>query len=657
MNKAETYVIYVGSADVEPADISFYVEGFCKRNAGLNISVVSFIDVYPTSLEDLGQCMKWREAMTYDDMYSVWQAAYDELKHAKDVFPPSAKELVEINYHDIATDIWKWLALSTLMAKQQGPTCYLVADHWRGLKLNVGLDVSLSKSVVPGSLLNKWKKKIFEKVKNKATILLGQDLYARIRVSVIKPLFSGKNFLLSCSMRQLCRGILCFALSSKLRTLKCRLTLGVYKDKLDIFFRKFFVSQTARLSDNSRDRTIVMTVEDSGTKVNFLPGLRIANEFLVNEVPLIVVSSSEWVVQEFERAGYSARQVRNKKVNYFYVALQSLRLRLELMRIVASNPVKTVILIKRFLSRFGVSNIASKVATNALLTKINETNEICAVLSVYEALPLSITAGEWSSGQDIPWLGFFPILLGERPDADHFPAPLHLVYGEQLKDFMVSKGVNPDSIFVTGSPTYDTFIGRDLAADSQYCQRQLPRLSDKKLVLLATEAFSDPITELGPVLDGLAQIIGIFVVVKVHPADELEFFENYAASHPLRASIQVVQDIELGALLHRADLLICIVSNLIVSAAVLGTPTLVCDFSNKRRVLDFVEMGAAIGCFDPKAVHRMVTEILFPTDGNFNRESILNKARGLFNGTSDGSSASRIVNHVLSKVVPPLYST
>ena len=103
--------------------------------------------------------------------------------------------------------------------------------------------------------------------------------------------------------------------------------------------------------------------------------------------------------------------------------------------------------------------------------------------------------------------------------------------------------------------------------------------------------------------------------------------------------------------------MICIVSNLIVSAAVLGTPTLVCDFSNKRRVLDFVGMGAAIGCFDPKAVQRMVTEILFPTDGNFNRESMLNKAHGLFNGTSDGSSASRIVNHVLSKVVPPFYST
>src|SRR5262249_54256775 len=215
-------------------------------------------------------------------------------------------------------------------------------------------------------------------------------------------------------------------------------------------------------------------------------------------------------------------------------------------------------------------------ATERVLHELQARLRVSAVLTVYESLPLSVMAGRWATNKGVPWVGFFPILVGDRPDGNHFPAPAHLVYGDQLRDKMIFHGCAPESMQVVGTPTFDVTPHRDIASDQTYLARLFPHIVGRKLVVVATEAFAHPLIELEPVLRALADMEDVAVVLKVHPSDSELFFSNFVDSLGNASNIRVIQKCELLPLLHVGDLLIAVVSNIIVTAAALGTPTLVC---------------------------------------------------------------------------------
>jgi predicted glycosyltransferase len=157
-----------------------------------------------------------------------------------------------------------------------------------------------------------------------------------------------------------------------------------------------------------------------------------------------------------------------------------------------------------------------------------------------------------------------------------------------------------------------------------------------------------PLVELEPVLRVLGEMPDVHVVLKVHPSDSLSFYQDFVQNLPCADNIEVVKDCEVQALLHTADLLVCIISNMIVMAAILGTPTLVCDFSGKRRPLDFVAEGLSFGCFSQSEIAPMVRRLLFdPAAAQEWRQMRRTALRG-FNGPNDGQSHSRVVDLVMA---------
>ena len=109
----------------------------------------------------------------------------------------------------------------------------------------------------------------------------------------------------------------------------------------------------------------------------------------------------------------------------------------------------------------------------------------------------------------------------------------------------------------------------------------------------------------------------------------------------------MVKEFPLFPLLAAADLIVCVLSNIIVTAAMLGTPTLVCDFINRRQVLDFVLEGLAFGCFDSRLVNAEVRRILFDSAVRTNWLQEKERALTRFNGPCDGNSARRIADFML----------
>jgi hypothetical protein len=288
---------------------------------------------------------------------------------------------------------------------------------------------------------------------------------------------------------------------------------------------------------------------------------------------------------------------------------------------------------------------------DGLLDELDSTSRLAAGLIVNEGTPIGIAALSWLQAHDIPDVGYWPALLGDRPDCDYFPARLHLVYGDQLRDRMLKLGYPPKSVESVGSVNFDRALGRDRTRDEEYVRTQILRGRTKrgKLVVVATECLPRPLDEIGPILEALAAMVDVEIVLKLHPADSVAYYREALAARGMSERVLLVESCALDALLHTADLLICVLSNIIVNAAELGTPTLVVDFGHKRQPLDFVTEGLAKGCFEPSRISESILDILNGPP----RDEVIRRLKPVvqrFNQGADGRSALRVAQRVSSLI-------
>lgn len=622
--------------------------------------IVSFHDRFPDPIAGDSRCLFWRSSFNYDAIFESWQESYAGIDRLLERLPQDLCELLEPHYHDGAVLYWQALVLKRSLSERQAPIFFLLPRSLRGMietegRQDEGMVMpSLWLSHLSG--LTRKGKRFFAEFQRVLAVARNNHRERRIAIwrgdgvrviDVAWALVAELGLAVRYFFRTLVVASSLFGLASVLRKmLRVARAVEEFADA-----RKHLATMLDdMLRTGENGQLVVMTVEDSGTLVNLKPGLAIAEKFQERRAPLLVLSSNVQVVGKFRQHGVAAVQVMPTLLDGY----QAWRRRGGIKRLLADGrrreaPLTPETCVLDWLLARVTSFLLVEAATRSILDNAQRTMPVGVVLSIYECLPLSIMAGLWARHQSLPWIGFFPILVGDRPDGHHFPAPEHLVYGEQLRDLITSDGHPPGSTIVVGSPTYDAFVGRNYKDDRTYCDTEFPGSRGKKLVVVATEAFADPLVEIGPILEAMGGMTGVFIVLKVHPSDSLQFFEQYVATLQGVDNIQVVGPCDLGALLHAADLLVCIISNIIISAAVLGTPTLVCDFSNKRRVLDFVATGLCHGCFDPECVGEYVKRMLFDPNEEVRTLNMLANGVRYFNGPSDGQSAKRIVDFTLER--------
>lgn len=278
---------------------------------------------------------------------------------------------------------------------------------------------------------------------------------------------------------------------------------------------------------------------------------------------------------------------------------------------------------------------------------------IGAGLAVNEGTPTSIAALTWLRAQGVPDFGYWPALLGDRPDCEFFPASRHFVYGTQLLDKMIGLGIGSEKVEAVGSVNFDSSLLHDRARDKAKVQTELlqGRTPRARLVVVATEALPHPLEEIEPVIDALVPMADVEIVLKLHPADSADFYRAWLGRRGLSERVLLVERCDLDALLDAADLLVCVLSNIIVKAALLGTPTLVCDFGDKRRPLDFVAEGLATGCFAPEKVGEMLGAMLREGEVRDAAMAKLGNAAQRFNHGNDGRSATRLAERLEAAVL------
>lgn len=390
-----------------------------------------------------------------------------------------------------------------------------------------------------------------------------------------------------------------------------------------------------------RDGLVVVTISDSGSRVNLDPGLAILSELDSRGVSTLTLTDSSFVEGEMTRLG---RPVVKPKTDFVWVLFASAP---RLPRPCRGHPEYVLDLLDGALKgrRWGAYIAKTSICERA----VRRIGTPALVFSVNEALPPAVIAGLSARKAGKRWIGHFPILLGRRPDCNYYPADNHLAYGDQLRDLMLAANVAPESISVTGSYTYDQHVGRNRADDRRKVGADFPRAKGKQIITVASEAYPDPETELLPVLRAVTRIQEAHVILKLHPSDQLERFEELTTQWGVRADLDLIKIYPLGQLLGASELVMCATSNVAVQAAVIGTPTLMCDFSGKSSSVDFVAEGLCLGCKQPELVEGTVRGILFDPAQRASAFGAMSTGIRRFNGPNDGLSTVRIADEIVAQ--------
>ena len=212
-----------------------------------------------------------------------------------------------------------------------------------------------------------------------------------------------------------------------------------------------------------------------------------------------------------------------------------------------------------------------------------------------------IKAGDFSWGRLIQ-TGLFRLRrdLKRRPMFDgHGGCSKIAVIGDAMKELLISEGVSPEHITVTGNSKFDfLYYAKESDYKSELCQRWgIP--NDEDIILLLT----DYLVEFGmwtvkqrkqfvmAIVEAVAKLPGCKLVIKIHPlleseSDYLEITKD-VPDPPL-----ICQDASLPELLNACSVVITVMSTAGLEAMAMGKPLLVVNLFND--ITPFDEASGAI---------------------------------------------------------------
>lgn len=237
----------------------------------------------------------------------------------------------------------------------------------------------------------------------------------------------------------------------------------------------------------------------------------------------------------------------------------------------------------------------------------------------------------------------------QRPEDAGFPRPTRtLLYDGFAAEHLTEAGrFPPESLAVTGSPRLDAMATtvRALSADAVDGARTAAGAGTGERLLLVVAKAREAGAALPALLDAAAEVPGVHVAIKTHPA---ETPGAYAAATAGRHHVTVLPaDTPLAPLLAAAGAVATVNSTVALDAAVLGIPALVIGLPNN--LTPFVEAGALAGT-DPATLSSDIRQILY--DEEF-RRTLGAARRGVLarhRMTSDGDAAGRTAAAVLRLV-------
>lgn len=234
------------------------------------------------------------------------------------------------------------------------------------------------------------------------------------------------------------------------------------------------------------------------------------------------------------------------------------------------------------------------------------------------------------------------------------------VWGNFTKRSLIKRGVRPDRILVTGSPSMDSLMSKKV--DKKKVLKELGLPQNKKTILYAA---SDMIGArlwsrkefheiIKAICDAVTDIDDVQLVIRLHhfhSGREPKYLDEFVDGK----SIFSGNDMELCDLLNACDLLVTEVSTLAMEAAALGIPVIIVNLADKGFVSqiypgEYIDAGVAVLADQP---NRLKETFIYLLNDSKLRTKMLARRETFVKDqlyVLDGKSSQRIAD-LIKKIV------
>jgi len=234
----------------------------------------------------------------------------------------------------------------------------------------------------------------------------------------------------------------------------------------------------------------------------------------------------------------------------------------------------------------------------------------------------------------------------------HLHADKMATSGKKMRDMYIASGLEPERVFATGIAHFDILFNRNVEQDRQALLENSIDPSKSIIVFATQPAPTGEMEEiLVGIIDAVLKIKDMQLVIKVHPREKVELYQEIAGRYH-NARIQVVRDIGLYALISNCELLITKHSNVGLEAMMIDKPVVTINlYGESGTIPSYAEAGAAIGVYRYQDIEQAILDALYDEETRSRLKAGRDEYVRNWAGEPDGKASQRIVTLMKEMIV------
>ena len=210
---------------------------------------------------------------------------------------------------------------------------------------------------------------------------------------------------------------------------------------------------------------------------------------------------------------------------------------------------------------------------------------------------------------------------------------------EYAKNEIIKRGIDPNSIHITGQPAFDKHPWYLAHTEREEVCRKLGVDSNRFLVTFMSQPNAEREDVFRTLIEAVKKVDSnkISLVVKLHPNENGQIQRVIMREMGVK-DILLVKSMDARELLAVSDLIITVSSTTGLEAAVMGKPLVYINVTNKEDYIPFEDMGIGIRCTNSTELY----DVLKQAAVDHNLPVLMNTS----NYKTDGNAAERVGNLV-----------
>lgn len=225
------------------------------------------------------------------------------------------------------------------------------------------------------------------------------------------------------------------------------------------------------------------------------------------------------------------------------------------------------------------------------------------------------------------------------------------VFGDAVKEMLVSEGVDPGRIVITGNPKFDElYYSKRVSSKESVCKRwEIPQ--GNEIIVLVCQFFvgikapKQARKFLVAIINAVMTFQNVTLIIKVHPGEDEDIYQEIVEGLGYPAVIS--KDSNIVELLSSASLVLTVSSTVALEAMAIGRPVVIVNLFNDPTTLFYRESGALFA-YTKKDISQAITRVLNNPQTREGMRTAMERFVYKHAYLQDGKASKRIAQLIIS---------